>query len=279
MKTILFILCTLLPVCLMGQNEKTSRLEVLQRTPTIKSGIDYAQKLVNTFKYEGNPLAEYWYTTDKYIYRDIINGVHSRLQEVKRNYEERGDTALIVTIKEYEAKIEELDSIYDYYETVYTNHKLLFLTSPSFGEPAALAYTHEEKTELIAMKSYESILYHIDKQPILTTVRMEVDRATLDSILNLTVYAVYTSVYRDTKTVVLDGVSNFLFWREKESKFSAEGDGMQRLLAQTYNDILKAVLDNDKEKLKSLAPTIHRLLAHYRSLQLPDQQISRKFSS
>ncbi|MCR4836637.1 MAG: hypothetical protein K5899_09715 [Bacteroidaceae bacterium] len=278
-KRILLILFTLLPVGAMGQVEKTSRLEVLQRTPTIKNGIDYSQKLINTFKYEANPSAEYWYTKDKYFYHNFINVIHSRLQEMKRSYAERGDTALLVDIKEYEAKTEDLDSIYEYYETVYTKHKLLFLTSPSFGEPAALAYTREEKTELIAMKSHESIWYNIDKRPILTTVRMEVDRATLDSILNLTVYAVYTSVYRDTKTVVLDGVSNFLFWREKESKFSAEGDGMQRLLAQTYNDILKAVLDNDKEKLKSLAPTINRLLAHYRSLQLPDQYISRWFSS
>lgn len=38
MKRIILILFTLLPVSMMGQNEKTSRLEVLQRTPTIKRG-------------------------------------------------------------------------------------------------------------------------------------------------------------------------------------------------------------------------------------------------
>ena len=124
------------------------------------------------------------------------------------------------------------------------------------------------------MKCHDNIWYNITEQPLLTTVRMDVDKATLDSILNLTIYAVNTSVYRDTKTVVFDGVANYLMWRDRESKFSAEGDGMQRLLAQTYNDILKAVLESDKDKLKSLVPTIDRLLVHYRALQLPDQYIN-----
>lgn len=275
MKTILLLLLTLLPVSMMGQ-VKTSRLEVLQRKPLIKNGIDYAQKLFNTFKYEGNLAAEHWFETDMYAYNQTENGLRSRYQKAKHDYEERGDSAgLKVATKEYEAEMKEVENLIDHYNEIYPRHLLLFLTSPSFEAPSALAYLrNREKTELIAMKCHDNILYNITEQPLLMTVRMDVDKATLDSILNLTIYAVNTSVYRDTKTVVFDGVANYLMWRDRESKFSAEGDGMQRLLAQTYNDILKAVLESDKDKLKSLVPTIDRLLVHYRALQLPDQYIN-----
>ena len=58
MKQILFILFALLPISMMGQNEKTSRLEVWNQIPLTNKGIDYYSKLINTFKYGGNRAAE-----------------------------------------------------------------------------------------------------------------------------------------------------------------------------------------------------------------------------
>ena len=109
--------------------------------------------------------------------------------------------------------------------------------------------------------------------PFLQTVTMDIDGVLLDSLLHLTAYACYTSANRDNHHMILDGTSYYLFWQSMKSTVSHDADGMQKLLAQTFSDITEAVLANDKEKIKSLAPTINRLLAHYRSLQLPDQYI------
>jgi hypothetical protein len=188
----------------------------------------------------------------------------------------------------------EVERKIDYFDSLYTQYNLLFIEGPSFYAESALTYeitkgNYKEKDgesnirvvngELIAMKSDENIWYTIDQPHVVRIARMEVDGVLLDSLLHLTAYACYTSANRDSHHMVMDGTSCYFFWERMQSKVSDDADGMQKLLAQTFGNITKAVLDNDKEKLKSLAPTINRLLAHYRSLQLPDQYIRRNIYS
>ena len=83
MKRILFILFTLLPIGAMGQVEKTSRLEVWNRISLTNKGIDYYEKLINTFKYGGNHAAELWYETDKDAYNNKYNAKQRREAAIK----------------------------------------------------------------------------------------------------------------------------------------------------------------------------------------------------
>ena len=294
-KRILLILFTLLPVSMMGQNEKTSRLEVWNRISLTNKGIDYYEKLINTFKYGGNHAAELWYETDKDAYNNKIIALINESQRAQQEFKAQGDTARANSIREqYYAQIAEVERKEDYFDSLYTQYPLLFIEGPSFYAESALTYkitksSYEEKDgesnirvvngELIAMKSDENIWYTIEQPPVIRTARMEVDGVLLDSLLHLTAYACYTSANRDSHHMVMDGTSCYFFWERMQSKVSDDADGMQKLLAQTFSNVTKAVLDNDKEKLKSLAPTINRLLAHYRSLQLPDQYIRKNIYS
>jgi len=164
----------------------------------------------------------------------------------------------------------------------------LFIESPSWDGPMALTcdakkmmYKREDgKTdmkviegELVAMKCKDNIWFNIKKKPVVQTYRMKVDDAYADSLLRLMAYACYTSVIQDPWSFVIDGTSYYLFWEEMESSFSNDADEMQQLLQKTLSDIMMVVIAQDEQKVKSFAPTINRLLAHYRSLQLPDQYI------
>ena len=103
---------------------------------------------------------------------------------------------------------------------------------------------------------------------------MKVDHELFRSILQLARYAVYTSINQDSQSFVLDGTSRYLFWNSMMSQFTYDADDTQKQLSQTFDNILGAVSSQDSDKLKSLAPTIDRLLTHYRSLQLLDQYIN-----
>ena len=283
------LILALLPIGMMGQNETTSRLEVFDKAPLMKNGIDYYQKLINTFKYGGNRAAELWYETEEQVYRNKYDALSSQSQRAQQEFKEQGDTVLANRTREqYNAQIDEVSRRMDEFDSIYTQYKLLFIEGPSFDAESALAYkitstVNEKKDgnlntriasgELIAMKSDQNIWFTMTQPPFLQTVTMDIDGVLLDSLLHLTAYACYTSANRDNHHMILDGTSYYLFWQSMKSTVSHDADGMQKLLAQTFSDITEAVLANDKEKIKSLAPTINRLLAHYRSLQLPDQYI------
>ena len=280
MKKILLLMTVLAATlsCVAQQKTTTSRLSVWQRDPLIKNGINYYEKLFNTFKYEGNPAAEQWHTIGRDCYEDKLFGLNDRYQSQVNRMAQQGDTIMKKKLEqEREALEEEVENLIDHYDEIYPCLSLLFLRSPSFGVPSALAFDNNNanaEDELIAMSSKESIWYYINEQPILKTVRMKVDHELFRSILQLTRYAAYTSINQDSQSFVLDGTSRYLFWDSMVSKFTNDADGTQKLLSQTFDDILSAVSSQDSDKLKSLAPTIDRLLTHYRSLQLPDQYIN-----
>ena len=281
MKRILLFITVLVATmsCVAQQKTTTSRLSVWQRNPLIKNGVNYYEKLFNTFKYEGNPAAEQWHTIGRKSYESKLYGLSSRYRSQIDRMEELGDTTTQEKLEqERDALEEELENLIDHYEEIYPCLSLLFLRSPSFGAPNALAFDNNNaEDELIAMSSKESIWYYINEQPILKTVRMKVDHELFRSILQLTRYAAYTSINQDSQSFVLDGTSRYLFWDSIVSQFTYDADDTQKLLSQTYDDILNAVLGQDSDKLKSLAPTINRLLTHYRSLQLPDQYIDKRY--
>ena len=280
MKKILLLMTVLAATlsCVAQQKTTTSRLSVWQRDPLIKNGINYYEKLFNTFKYEGNPAAEQWHTIGRDCYEDKLFGLNDRYQSQVNRMAQQGDTIMKKKLEqEREALEEEVENLIDHYDEIYPCLSLLFLRSPSFGVPSALAFDNNNanaEDELIAMSSKESIWYYINEQPILKTVRMNVDHELFRSILQLTRYAAYTSINQDSQSFVLDGTSRYLFWDSMVSQFTYDADDTQKLLSQTFDDILSAVSSQDSDKLKSLAPTIDRLLTHYRSLQLPDQYIN-----
>ena len=283
MKRILLFITVLVATmsCVAQQKTTTSRLSVWQRDPLIKNGINYYEKLFNTFKYEGNPAAEQWHTIGRESYESKLYGLSSRYRNQIDRMVQLGDTTTQEKLEqERDALEEELENLIDHYEEIYPCLSLLFLRSPSFGVPSALAFDNNNanaEDELIAMSSKESIWYYIDEQPILKTVRMKVDHELFRSILQLTRYAAYTSINQDPQSFVLDGTSRYLFWDSMVSQFTYDADDTQKLLSQTYDDILNAVLGQDSDKLKSLAPTIDRLLVHYHALQLPDQYIDKRY--
>jgi hypothetical protein len=264
--------------CVAQQKTTTSRLSVWQRDPLIKNGINYYEKLFNTFKYEGNPAAEQWHTIGRDSYEEKLFGLNDRYQSQVNRMAQQGDTTMQKKLEqEREALEEEVENLIDHYDEIYPCLSLLFLRSPSFGVPSALAFDNNNanaEDELIAMSSKESIWYYINEQPILKTVRMKVDHELFRSILQLTRYAAYTSINQDSQSFVLDGTSRYLFWDSMVSQFTYDADDTQKQLSQTFDNILSAVSSQDSDKLKSLAPTIDRLLTHYRSLQLPDQYIN-----
>ena len=280
MKRILLFITVLVATmsCVAQQKTTTSRLSVWQRDPLIKNGVNYYEKLFNTFKYEGNPAAEQWHTIGRDCYEDKLFGLNDRYQSQVNRMAQQGDTIMKKKLEqEREALEEEVENLIDHYDEIYPCLSLLFLRSPSFGVPSALAFDNNNanaEDELIAMSSKESIWYYINEQPILKTVRMNVDHELFRSILQLTRYAAYTSINQDSQSFVLDGTSRYLFWDSMVSQFTYDADDTQKLLSQTFDDILSAVSSQDSDKLKSLAPTIDRLLTHYRSLQLPDQYIN-----
>jgi hypothetical protein len=280
MKKILLLMTVLAAAlsCVAQQKTTTSRLSVWQRDPLIKNGINYYEKLFNTFKYEGNPAAEQWHTIGRDSYEEKLFGLNDRYQSQVNRMAQQGDTTMQKKLEqEREALEEEVENLIDHYDEIYPCLSLLFLRSPSFGVPSALAFDNNNanaEDELIAMSSKESIWYYINEQPILKTVRMKVDHELFRSILQLTRYAAYTSINQDSQSFVLDGTSRYLFWDSMVSQFTYDADDTQKQLSQTFDNILSAVSSQDSDKLKSLAPTIDRLLTHYRSLQLPDQYIN-----
>lgn len=280
MKKILLLMTVLAATlsCVAQQKTTTSRLSVWQRDPLIKNGINYYEKLFNTFKYEGNPAAEQWHTIGRDSYEEKLFGLNDRYQSQVNRMAQQGDTTMQKKLEqEREALEEEVENLIDHYDEIYPCLSLLFLRSPSFGVPSALAFDNNNanaEDELIAMSSNESIWYYINEQPILKTVRMKVDHELFRSILQLARYAVYTSINQDSQSFVLDGTSRYLFWDSMMSQFTYDADDTQKQLSQTFDNILGAVSGQDSDKLKSLAPTIDRLLTHYRSLQLPDQYIN-----
>ena len=248
-------------VCMMAEAQpvtykRTSRLLAATALPHQRIQ-DYRLRFIERFTYEGNEEAKRWYTN---YYRPRNLSATTPKQREKKG----------LILEAYEEKRDEM-------LTQLPLHRHLFLADPSFNPPYGFSYEdHDGTTCLVYLE--QNLKYAKGKDKIKVTSRkMPVDEAVYDSIQRLHMLAVYTAVYMDTDHTRLDGTSLHFIWRDYfGDKYATDHDSENataKTLGKTFLAICDALAKNDRDALYALMPTVHELLAHYRTLILPDMTL------
>ena len=247
--TILILLFTLIASNSAGQ-VKTDRFFV-SPTQSYHRGEDYFHYLVESFQYEGSLEGKRWWT-DYYAprYRYTTN----KRKQAKAEKEKEA----------YDKKQEEMKKVYPY-------HRILFFVNPSCNAPYGFSYSPQD-TALVYLRIKK--MAPTMEKTVVTATKMKVDVAVYDSIQTLHMLTVYTAVPMDPTFTQLDGERYHFVWgdwlgnRYAQSHDSETSTGKK--LQGTFRDICISISNNDCERLSALMPTVHELLAHYRTLLLPD---------
>ena len=263
MKRLLFILwLTIVSMVALAQNnapftyKRTSRLLATTALPHQRTQ-DYRLRFIERFTYEGNEEAKRWYTN---YYRPRNLGAN--------------------TLKQREKKLKILEAYEEIRDKMLAQlplHRHLFLADPSFNPPYGFSYEdHDGTTSLVYLE--QNLKYAKGKDKIkITSRKMPVDEAVYDSIQRLHMLAVYTAIYMDTDHTRLDGTSLHFIWRDYfGDKYATDHDSENttaKTLGKTFLAICDALAKNDRDALYALMPTVHELLAHYRTLVLPDMTL------
>ena len=177
----------------------------------------------------------------------------------------------------YEGNEKTYDKKHDEMPAQPPRHRHLFLADPSFETPFGFSYEDQNgNTSLVYLE--QNVKYAKGKDKIKVTSRkMPVDEAVYDSIQRLHMLAVYTAVYMDTDHTRLDGTSLHFIWRDFfGDKYATDHDSLNKTgktLGGTFLGICDALGKDDRDALYALIPTVHELLAHYRTLVPPDVTI------
>jgi len=236
--------------------KRTDRLLTASGLPRYSKGENMNTRFVESFRYAGDEEARRWWTD---YYKPTIH--YSNTEKGRKKRDKINDAYN----KKWDEMTQQLPRYYD-----------LFIARPSFSPPYGFSYSNKD-TALVYMEQKWNVGKKKDKKITMTTHKMKVDVAVYDSIQCLHKLAVYTSAQFDPDYTTLDGTSYHFIWGtfsgDKYAISSDNGSRTCKRLLKTFNDICLAVRNNDYEGLYAHIPTVHELLAYYRTLLLPDVPI------
>ena len=258
-RTLTLMLLTLFATSTFAQPptiKRTDRLLAASGFPRYRKGRDFNVPFIETFKYGGDKEAKRWWTG---YYEPTIS---AKKQEKLRKKREKIYDA-------YEKKRNQMRVLHPRYEH-------LFLAKPSFSPPYGFSYSSQD-TALVYLEQRWDGNKKKGRKVTFHTHKMKVTEATYDSIQSLHKLAVYTSAQFDPDYTTLDGTSYHFIWGttsgDKYARSSDNGSSTCKQLQSTFNNICTALRTDDYNLLNSLMPTVHELLAHYRTLLMPDVPI------
>ena len=269
-KIMTIILLTLIANYTMGQvdyNKKTDRF-CLNSTLDYRRGKEYKKELIEMFKYAGSLEGKRWWT-GYYVPKQEFPDKDAS-EEVKKAMREKREKDM----DEYWDKEEEMLKIYPCY-------KHLFIQWTSFYSPHALSYDPKDTTLVVLSPGKETASsrnIEMGKNTV-RTWKMKVDKETYNSIQMLHMLVIYTAVPMDAYSSQLDGTLYYITWNDwrgdylVQSPNDCESATVKRVI-KVFDNIMNAVGDQDQEYLHTLLmPTVHELIAHYRTLLHPDVNI------
>lgn len=237
--------------------KRTDRLLTASGLPRYRKGKDINTPFIEHFRYEGNEEAKRWWTG---YYEPNVSG--AKTAEKARKKRE----------KAYNAYDEEWDKM----TNKLPRHGHLFIARPSFSAPFGFSYSPQD-TALVYLEQRWNGNKKKGKKATFHTRKMKVTEAIYDSIQSLHKLAVYTSAQFDPDYTTLDGTSYHFVWNtfsgDKYARSSDNGSRTCKQLQKTFENICVALRADNHDQLQSLMPTVHELLAHYRTLLLPDVPI------
>lgn len=237
--------------------KRTDRLLTAPGLPRYRKGRDQTVPFIEAFRYEGNEEAKRWWTG---YYEPNVSG--AKTAEKARKKRE----------KAYNAYEKERDKMTD----SLPHHRHLFIARPSFSSPFGLSYSPKD-TALVYLEQRWDGNKKKGKKATFHSHKMKVTEAIYDSIQCLHKLAVYTSAQFDPDYTTLDGTSYHFVWYsfsgDKYARSSDNGSRTCKQLQKTFENICVALRTDNHDQLQSLMPAVHELLAHYRTLLLPDVPI------
>lgn len=255
------MLLTLIAISTFAQPLKimrTDRLLTASGLPRYRKGKDINTPFIEAFRYGMSQEAKRWWTgyyAPNIPYASTEKGRKKR-EEAYDAYEKKRD------------KMEEQLPCYGH----------LFLARPSFTPPYGFSYSPKDTALVYLEQQWNGSKKRKNKKVTLHAHKMKVSEAIYDSIQCLHKLAVYTSAQFDADYEMLDGTRFHFIWHafdgDKYAISSDNGSGTCKRLQKTFETICTALKDDDPDQLQSLMPTVHELLAHYRTLLLPDVPIN-----
>ncbi len=259
-KALTLMLLTLIVISTFAQPLKimrTDRLLTASGLPHYRKGKDINTPFIEAFRYGMSQEAKRWRTG---YYEPNIPYVSTEKGRKKR--EEAYDA--------YEKKRDKMEEQLPCY-----GH--LFLARPSFTPPYGFSYSPKDTAFVYLEQQWNGSKKRKNKKVTLYAHKMKVSEAIYDSIQSLHKLAVYTSVQFDPDYTMLDGTRYHFIWSsfpgDKYAISSDNGSPTCKQLQKTFENICVALRTDNSDQLQSLMPTVHELLAHYRTLLLPDVPI------
>lgn len=260
-KALTLMLLTLIATSTFAQPLKimrTDRLLTASGLPRYRKGKDINTPFIEAFRYGMDKEAKRWWTG---YYEPNVSGAKTA-EKARKKREEAYDA--------YEKKRDKMEEQLPCY-----GH--LFLARPSFTPPYGFSYSPKDTALVYLEQQWNGSKKRKNKKVTLHTHKMKVSEAIYDSIQCLHKLAVYTSAQFDADYEMLDGTRFHFIWHafdgDKYAISSDNGSGTCKRLQSTFNKIYEAINTDNHELLQSLMPTVHELLAHYRTLLLPDVPI------
>lgn len=237
--------------------KRTDRLLTASGLPRYRKGKEINTPFIEHFRYEGNEEAKRWWTG---YYEPNVSGAKTAEKAQKKRE------------KAYNAYDEEWDKM----TNKLPRHGHLFIARPSFTPPFGFSYSPKD-TALVYLEQRWNGNKKKGKKATFHSHKMNVTEAIYDSIQSLHKLAVYTSAQFDPDYTTLDGTSYHFVWYsfsgDKYARSSDNGSSTCKQLQKTFENICVALRADNHDQLQSLMPTVHELLAHYRTLLLPDVPI------
>lgn len=256
-KALTLMLLTLIATSTFAQPLKimrTDRLLTVSGLPRYRKGKDINTPFIEAFRYGMSQEAKRWWTG---YYEPNIP--YASTEKGRKKREEAYDA--------YEKKRDKMEEQLPCY-----GH--LFLARPSFTPPYGFSYSPKDTALVYLEQQWNGSKKRKNKKVTLHAHKMKVSEAIYDSIQCLHKLAVYTSAQFDADYTMLDGTRFHFIWHafdgDKYAISSDNGSGTCKRLQKTFETICTALKDDDPDQLQSLIPTVHELLAHYRTLLLPD---------
>ena len=258
-KALTLMLLTLIAISTFAQPRKimrTDRLLTASGLPRYRKGKDIKTPFIEAFRYGMSQEAKRWWTG---YYAPNIP--YASTEKGRKKREEAYDA--------YEKKRDKMGEQLPCY-----GH--LFLARPSFTPPFGFSYSPKD-TALVYLEQRWNGNKKKGKKATFHSHKMKVSEAIYDSIQCLHKLAVYTSAQFDADYEMLDGTRFHFIWHafdgDKYAISSDNGSRTCKQLQKTFENICVALRTDNHDQLQSLMPTVHELLAHYRTLLLPDVPI------
>ena len=259
-KALTLMLLTLIATSTFAQPLKimrTDRLLTASGLPRYRKGKDINTPFIEAFRYGMSQEAKRWWTG---YYEPNIPYASTEKERKKRE-------------KAYNAYEEKRDKMTDKYPC----YRHLFIARPSFAPSFGFSYSPKDTALVYLEQRWDGSKKRKNKKVTLHAHKMKVSEAIYDSIQCLHKLAVYTSAQFDADYTMLDGTRFHFIWHafdgDKYAISSDNGSGTCKRLQKTFENICVALRADNLDQLQSLMPAVHELLAHYRTLLLPDVPI------